>query len=497
MLMTTHRVFLHALAACGAACFAALGPAPLSAQEPAAPQQITLDEAIALALKQGYQARADLDTRDAARYTNDAFDAGLLPQLSVSGTLPQYNRAIVPVVQPDGTTLFRAQDQTTTGLSAMLSQTLPVTGGRLYVQSSLSRLSVSGPQGVLTWSSTPVTIGISQPILQANASAWDHREQRATAESAEREYRRAREDVALQTAGTFFDVYAAQATLETATRNAAINDTLYTLNQGRFNIGKIDENQLLQSQLALLRSRTQVDAAKLQLQRALAALRLGLNLPEDAAIAVVPPQDIPAFDPDTARAVSEALANAPAVSQARLQQVQAERQLTEARLSNWLGATLNASYGFNATGSDIHTAYQDLLEAQRVQVSVDLPLLQWGAHHAGVKAAEAGRDRAERLAEETLRQTALDARFAALGFSQARRNLILSAAGDTVGQKRFDVAYKRYLIGKTQIEDLYIAQNEKDQARTQYVQALRGVWQAYYTLRSTTLYDFVTGEELR
>ena len=498
--MTTHRISPHALAACLAACLAVFQAAPLGAQQPAPPQppqRITLDDAIALALAQGYQARADLDARDAARYTYDAFKARLLPQLSVGGNLPQYNRAIISAPQPDGSTLFRAQDQTTTALTATLSQTLPFTGGQLYVQSALSRLSVSGPQGVLTWSSTPVSIGISQPILQPNASAWNHREQRITAESAERQYRQAREDVALQTTGSFFDVYAAQAALETATRNAAINDTLYTLNQGRFNIGKIDENQLLQSQLALLRSRTQVDAAKLQLQRALAALRLALNLPENAAIEVVAPQDIPAFDPDTTRAVSEALANAPAVSQAQLQEVQADRQVTEARLSSWLGATLNASYGFNATGPDIHTAYQDLLEAQRVTLSVDLPLLQWGAHHAGVRAAEAGRDEAQSLAQATLRQTALDARFAALGLVQARRNLILSAEGDTVGQKRFEVAYKRYLIGKTQIEDLYIAQNDKDQARTQYVQALRGFWQAYYELRRTTLYDFAKGEELR
>ena len=124
-------------------------------------------------------------------------------------------------------------------------------------------------------------------------------------------------------------------------------------------------------------------------------------------------------------------------------------------------------------------------------------MVPWGAPHAVVRAAEAGRAAPACLAEPTLRQTALDARFAALGFSQARRNLALSAAGDTVAQKRFDVAYKRYLIGRTQIEDLYIAQNEKDQARVQYVAALRGFWQAYYTLRRTTLYDFAKGEELR
>ncbi len=472
-------------------------PCPLAGQQAPEPRRITLEEAIALALEQGYQARAALATRDAARYAHDAFNARLLPQLGVSGQVPQYNRSIIQVVQPDGSTLFRAQDQTSTGLTALLSQTLPGTGGQFYVSSSLNRLSVSGPQGILTWSSTPVLIGISQPILRPNASAWDRREQGIMAEGAERQYREAREELSLEAANLFFDVYAAQVELATAANNAAINDTLYTLNQGRFDIGRIGENELLQSQLALLRSRTRVDATRLDLERALATLRLALNLPVDAALEVVPPGEVPAFEPDTGRAVSEALANRAAVTDLRLREVQARRRVTEAKLSGWLGATLNASYGFNATGSDLGLAYQNLLEARRVTLSLDLPLVQWGAHHAGVRAAEADRDGAAALAEEAMRQTALEARFAALGLSQARRNLALSAAGDTVAQKRFAVAYNRYLIGRIAMEALYIAQTEKDQARTQYVQALRGFWSAYYTLRRSTLYDFAKGESIR
>ena len=37
--------------------------------------------------------------------------------------------------------------------------------------------------------------------------------------------------------------------------NVAVNDTLYTLNKGRFEVGKIGENDLLKSELALLRAR--------------------------------------------------------------------------------------------------------------------------------------------------------------------------------------------------------------------------------------------------
>jgi outer membrane protein TolC len=103
------------------------------------------------------------------------------------------------------------------------------------------------------------------------------------------------------------------------------------------------------------------------------------------------------------------------------------------------------------------------------------------------------REAVAQASRATLDRTAHEARFAALQLSQTRRALALSAKADTVAQKRFEVAYNRYGIGRISIDNLFIAQREKDQARQQYVQALRGYWDAYYRLRQVTLYDFLRG----
>ena len=76
-------------------------------------------------------------------------------------------------------------------------------------------------------------------------------------------------------------------------------------------------------------------------------------------------------------------------------------------------------------------------------------------------------------------------------------NLEISATADTVAQQRFEVAYNRYVIGNITIDNLYIAQQEKDQARTQYVRALRAYWESYYRLRRVTLYDFEANRAIR
>lgn len=478
-----------------AAALAYLGLAaaagPLAGQE-----GLTLERAVRLAQEQGAPARAARATRDAARYRDRAFYSRLLPQLSVGGTIPSYNRSIIEVVQPDGSSLFRPRDQTNASLTATLSQKLPVTGGDFFITSSLARLSVSGEQEFQTWSSTPVSIGLRQDLLRPNTTAWERREQPLRAEVADRQYLEAREDIALQTATLYFDVYAAEVAFRNAANNVAVNDTLYTLNKGRFEVGRIGENDLLQSELALLRVRTQLDGARLELDRTRAALRLALGLAPDAAMELEVSSSVPEVPADTVRAVQEALRNRATMSEVELQDVQARRRVAEARLSNWVGASIQASYGFNATADQGSLVYRDLQEARQFSLSVQLPLLQWGARKETIQAAEADQERVTTTARQSRDQVAQDAHFAALQLAQARRALAISAKADTVGGKRFEVAYNRYVIGRIALDNLFTAQNEKDQALTQYVQALRNYWQAYYRLRRVTLYDFVAGRPI-
>jgi outer membrane protein TolC len=69
--------------------------------------------------------------------------------------------------------------------------------------------------------------------------------------------------------------------------------------------------------------------------------------------------------------------------------------------------------------------------------------------------------------------------------------LLIAAKRDTIAQKRYDMTKQRFLIGKVDVLDLNVALSEKDDAKANYIAALRMYWSNYYTLRKVTLYDFV------
>ncbi|HEV8409795.1 MAG TPA: TolC family protein, partial [Gemmatimonadaceae bacterium] len=389
-------------------------------------------------------------------------------------------------------------NQTNGNLGLTLSQQLPFTGGTLSFQSLVSQTQLSGSQQFKSYTTTPFQVQLVQPLFRANEIRWGVREQELSIDIAERQYLETREQIALSATGAFFDFYSARLNLKNSIANAAVNDTVYRLNTGRVQVGKIAENDLLQSELAQLRAHAAVDQAQLEFDRSLAALRIAINVPPGTPLDVVVASEIPpVFAVDTLMAIKQALRNESQIKINEFSDVAARRTLAEAKLSGGPGANVIASYGLNQTAPILNQAYKNPLEAQAFSLQVSTPIFLWGAHSADIQAAEATRKQVtynNQLSVANIEQTA---RFAALGFEQSRRGLIISAKADTVGSQRYDVAYNRYVIGRINYADLYIAQQEKDAALQAYVIALRQYWTSFYTLRALTLYDFEKGEPIR
>jgi hypothetical protein len=300
-----------------------------------------------------------------------------------------------------------------------MSQTQPLTGADFFVSSSLAWLSVTGEDSFRSWTSTPVSIGIRQPLLRPNVAGWDRREQPIRYEVSERQFREAKEDIALRIVALFFDVHEAKVRLASATSNVAVNDTLYRLNQGASTWA--GSARTICSRVSWRCSGPGPrDGARPDHQRRSPRFGWDSTSPRVAA-RHRGPAGAPDIQADTLRAVQEALRNRAIVTDAELQELQADRRVNEAKLNNGFGATIVASFGLNATGDEVSLAYQNLQEARRFEMAVQIPLVQWGARKEGVQAAQYDKERIASSAEVTRESTAHEriSRGAAAGPGQA------------------------------------------------------------------------------
>ena len=79
---------------------------------------------------------------------------------------------------------------------------------------------------------------------------------------------------------------------------------------------------------------------------------------------------------------------------------------------------------------------------------------------------------------------------------QLEKKEITQEQADAIAAEKYQIARERYVLGDLSITDLSIAFAEEDQARRDFVGALREYWTAFYQLRKLTLYDFEKQQKL-
>jgi outer membrane protein TolC len=457
--------------------------------------QLSLSEALRLSIENsptGKQIRA--------QYLNNywqfrASQSARLPQLALNGSAPGYTRRINQVFQPDGSFVFAPVQQAFSSANLSLSQLIPATGGILSVGSGLSRGDIFTGASTTFFNNNLLTVNLQQPIFRFNTIKWQWQQDKLQMKAATRQQIENIEDLSVEVSQRYFDLYTAYLQLNNARFNEAINDTIYKIARGRYGVGKIAENELLQVELSYTNARNQVEQQILQVQLAERELALLLGR-EVKAAEISPPLKTPKFNVDPQKAILEALNNRSDPLNWQISENTAQRSLTEAKRNRRLNADMNVSYGLNQTGVTFDASTQNPLESQFAGISFNIPIASMGLNRANTKAAEAGLEARKAEIERNRNNLEQSVFSAALQIKQLENSLIISAKADTIAQKRYEVAKNRYRIGTVDITNLLIAQNEKDQALITYVTTLGNYWTAYYRLRRLTLFDFAEGKRL-
>lgn len=457
-------------------------------------QTYSLQDIITMAKNQSPFAR-QAETRKENRYWQYRFyKSNYNPQLRLSGNLPDYNQDYVQNRLDDGTLAFQQREQTNGYANLGLTQPLALTGGSLSVNSNLNRYN-DFLYNIESWNSTLVNVRVDQPIFNFNQLRWDRKTEPLRYEESKREYVQELESISRQATDKFFSVLDAQINLQIASFNLANNDTIYKIEQGRYNIGTTTKDKLLQAELQLLRSRQDVTSAKINLQNAKLDLRsyIGLKATDDFNLQL--PQDVPNLFITPEEAVQRAKDNRAEYIAFQRRKLEAEREVASARGQRF-EANLSASFGLNNQSSAFDNAYQDPLRQQRINISFNVPVLDWGRNRARMQTAYANK----RLNDYVIAQDEVN--FEQEIITQVRQfdvllsQLEITKKSDEVAQERYMVSQNRYLIGKIDITNLNIALTEKDNAKRSYLSALRAFWTAYFDLRRLTLYDFSTAQLL-
>ncbi|ACU64479.1 TolC family protein [Chitinophaga pinensis] len=465
-----------------------------------AQQTLSLQGVVVQAQQQSpsyYKARSSaLNSLYAFRY----YVAGRRPQLKLQASNnSSFLGNIESIRQPDGTYAFSKSSYSYTFTSLAADQIVPFTGGQFSVATNLSRNDVFDPSSSVGYLSTPFSISYFQPTLLYNPYRWDSRIQPLLYEESKKQYIETLERTGLQAAGYFFDALVAQQQELILQQNVANTDTLYKISKGRYELGKIAENELLQIELNLINARNNLEQASLSKEIAYRELTQFLTLPKGTSVQVALPDTIPTLMIPVDIAQREAQDNRQAVLAFRRQRLEAEQQVAEARGNSGYQLNLSANFGQARQGASLKNAYGggNLQQTQLLSVGVSIPIMDWGRARNRVRQAKANQELIEIDIQQQERNFEQEIYLQTQQFNIQRKLLESAAKADTIAKQRYEITKQRYYIGKISITDLNLAQQEKDMANQNYINALRSFWTSYYTVRLLTLYDFEKAQKIR
>lgn len=453
---------------------------------------LTLDETIAMAQANSPDAQAARHTYRAAYWNYRSYRANYLPSVSLTSA-PYLNRQINKVTQPDGTERFISQNLLGTDLSLEISQNVWFTGGNFFIQSSSKRIDELGGGGTTTYNTQPVSIGYRQSIFGYNDLKWDRRIEPVRFREAGKSYAETLELIASQACQYFYELASAQADLAIAQANYASADTLYRYAQGRYNIGSITENEMLQLEVNKLNEETNMMRARIDVEDAMLTLRSFLGIKDDVEIEVVPSDSVPSFEVPLDEALRQAYANSPDMDNFQRRRLESRSNLASARASRGLKADLYLQFGLSQTADRFKDSYSNPLDQQYVNLSIAIPILDWGRGKGRVRVAKSNVELVDTQVDQAMTDFELNVRKMVRQFNLQARQVSVAAKTSRTARRRYEVALRMYLAGKSTLLDLNSATGEKDTAQRTYMQAVQTYWTLYYGLRSMTQYDFQKG----
>ncbi|MDE6559755.1 MAG: TolC family protein [Muribaculaceae bacterium] len=445
---------------------------------------MTLQEVISRAQENSPSAQSAKHAFLAAEWQYKYYQANYLPSVTLTSS-PFLNREINKITLNDGTSAFIKQNQINADLALTVNQNISFTGGSLFLKSSLSRIDELERKNT-SYSSIPITIGYRQSIFGYNYLKWDRRIEPLRYREAKKNYEEAMELVAAHACGYFFSLVEAQTNLEMARLNFASADTLYQMAQGRYKIGVINENDMIQLEINRLNAETACMDAEVQVNEQSQLLASYLRLDDLSDMTLQLPLEVPDIEISLPIAEEMAKRNASQPDYYRRLKLESDSRVAQAKGNTGLRADIYLQFGLSQTSDSFEKTYRHPLHQEYASLTLSLPILDWGRGKGQVKVAKSQRDLVYTEADQGMSDFMQNVRKIVTQFNMQPKKVEVASRTNRLASHRYEIARRLYIAGRNTILDLNTALSEKDSATRAYISSIKTYWTLYYTIRSLT-----------
>ncbi|MFV0590644.1 MAG: TolC family protein [Draconibacterium sp.] len=438
------------------------------------------------------------------------YQALFLPSLNFNSNLVNYQQGNTRQYNSTTKTYEYVPTQDlTTAIGLDITQNIALTGGSFSVGYDLTRLDNFGDNPYNQFSSVPFSISYRQKIFGYNSYKWQRKISPLEFEMAKKEYMYSTEQMYRNVVYYYFNLAQARSNLEIARQKRDNADYRYKMGQKKYELGTMVRVDLLDLEVSLKNAEIEVNQKTILEEQALMNLNSFLNLKPDTPVKLVFDYDVPEVVLDENEILQRALENNPDMLQYKLNLLNAQASLDQAKRNKGFWFDLYVRYGISKIDggyNPVTSTYEDgqvgemfnspFNRYSQAVVGISLPIVDWGRRKGTYKIRKAEHEIANSEYEQNLqnfRQTVL---IMVRQFNLLPANIESAAVSDKAAEQSYEIYDKYFKKGETDLIKLMNSITQRESARVNYLNTLYNYWSSYYNMRMITLYDFVAGKDL-
>jgi outer membrane protein len=342
-----------------------------------------------------------------------------------------------------------------------------------------------------------LTIQINQPLFTYNHTKLNLKTLQLQLETAKLNYAIQLLTMEQSVSQAFYAVYQAQQSMDIS--NQAYQDMIksYEITKNKADAGISAQSEKFQAELNLATTKSDYENKQVAFENSKDAFKIlvGMSLYDD--IIVIPNIAVDTtVKIDIAFAIDHGLASRMEIRESQINIETSELSLIQTKALNQFNGNLALSFGYNGNNKTLKNIYADPLNNENVALSFQIPVWDWGAEKARIKASEAT------IASNKI-DLGVEQNSIILAIRQSYRNLKnlinqIEIARQSVNnaQLTYDLNLEKYKNGDLTGMDLSIYQNQLSQNKLNYTNSLISYKLELLNLKILTLYDFEKKQEV-
>ena len=342
--------------------------------------------------------------------------------------------------------------------------------------------------------SNSLYLSLTQPIFTYNRTKMNMRQIEMNYENARISYALQLLNVERNITSQFYSLFTSQQNLEISEKELENAEKNFNIIKDKVEADLITKDEYYQAELNLAQSRSSLENQRVSLENAKDNFKQALGIPLDQDIMVVCDIEAEPVFVDQAKALESATTTRLELRQREISREQQEMSMIQVKDNDSFSGNISLSLGVMGDDPDFPNIYDNPTNNPRVAISFSVPIFDWGARKARIKAAEIERKMFELSAEEELKSIEMNVRSTCRSLDNLLGQISIAEQSQKNAQLTYDLNEERYRNGELTGMQMNQFQTQLSNSKMSYTQAIINYKVQLLNLKILTLYDFEKDE---